>query len=722
LCVGLGLGRAAADTGTLRGRVMARGSIVSLAGATVRVRSGESARELVADARGRFLVELPAGDAELYIAAPGHETLRAHTAVVAGKTTQAEYLLRPLPAYRRPFETTVRGSDQHEGQRTSLRGEELRTLPGGLGDPFRMIGLLAGVATPVPLLPLFVVRGASPGMNGFFLDGMRVPQLFHLLVGGGVVHPRFVDAIDFYPGAYDASFGRYAGGIIDARTRPARSDGYHGELELKLYDLAAAVELPLPHEVRVTLSGHYGYPGPLVHAIDSRVSLSYWDYQLRIDWRGLSLQALGSFDEVTIADPSLAVPGSTTVDNTFRQTFHRLQLRYQAHRGRLQFETAAVGGVDEMTIFQGNGVQKLSLNLRAQLTARWPTLRVHAGVDTELSRFTARNFSDDPMRARPDDLGDLAGSRDGVVASAFAVVTHEPRRGITATVSARADVYHAGSVTLVGVDPRLQLRAQLTRWLLLHVGTGYYQQPPSFPVALPGIDTFALNLGLQHAVHFAGGEELLLPAALSLQVTGFFQKYGNANDIVIDFSPVACTSPPPESLSGYAAQITRQIDGQSFGMELMLRRKEGRFTGWVAYTLSRAERSFSCGLRPADYDQTHVLNTVLQVRLPWNLMAGARLFVSTGRPVTQLQPPDGSGTLRNNVRLPTTVQLDLRLDREWLFRRFALDVFLEVVNATYSQAVFGLAYPKEEGVTRYDQPMLNGFNWILPSIGVRGRF
>jgi hypothetical protein len=254
------------------------------------------------------------------------------------------------------------------------------------------------------------------------------------------------------------------------------------------------------------------------------------------------------------------------------------------------------------------------------------------------------------------------------------------------------------------------------------VGTGYYQQPPSFPVALPGIDTFALNLGLQHAVHFAGGEELLLPAALSLQVTGFFQKYGNANDIVIDFSPVACTSPPPESLSGYAAQITRQIDGQSFGMELMLRRKEGRFTGWVAYTLSRAERSFSCGLRPADYDQTHVLNTVLQVRLPWNLMAGARLFVSTGRPVTQLQPPDGSGTLRNNVRLPTTVQLDLRLDREWLFRRFALDVFLEVVNATYSQAVFGLAYPKEEGVTRYDQPMLNGFNWILPSIGVRGRF
>ena len=720
----------AAETGRLHARVMTRGSIIALAGARVELHSGPQILELTTDAKGRFATELPAGLVELTVTAAGHETLHARTQVLPGTVTNAEYLLRPLPAYRRPFEATVRGTPLNTGQHTSLSGEELRTLPGGLGDPFRMIGLLPGVATPIPLLPLFVIRGASPGMNGFFLDGMRVPQLFHLLVGGGVVHARFVDQIDFYPGAYDASFGRYAGGIIDAKTRPAGSDGYHGELELRLYDISAAVELPLPSEVRVTVSGHYGYPGPLVHAIDSRVSVSYWDYQFRLDWRGLTVQALGSYDELSITDPRLitgtaATPTATPTgvpDNSFRQTFHRLQLRYRAHRGPLQVETAAVGGIDELTIFQGNGVRKLSLNLRAILSLVWPHLRLRMGVDTELSRFTAQNFDADPVHAHPDDLGDLGGSRDGVVASAFAVATVEPWRGITATASARVDTYHAGGVTLLGIDPRLQVRAQLTPWLVVHGGIGYYQQPPSFPVALPGIDTFALNLGLQHAVQGAIGEELKLPGALELNLTGFYQSYRNANDIVVDFSPVSCTSPPPESLSGYPAQITRQVDGQSFGMEFMLRRRAGRFTGWIAYTLSRAERNFSCGLRPADYDQTHVLNAVAQVRLPWNLMAGARLFYSTGRPVTQLQLPDGSGTLRNNVRLPDTVQLDVRLDREWLFRRFALDVFLEVVNTTFSQAVFGLAYPKEGNVTRYDQPMLNGFRWIIPSIGIRGRF
>lgn len=719
----------AAETGRLEARVMIRGSITAVPGARVKVSSGAATIELTTDEKGHFVAELPAGTAEVIVRASGHELLHARATISTGATTKAEYLLRALPAYRRPFETTVRARSTNEGQHVTLRGEELRTLPGGLGDPFRMIGLLAGVATPLPLLPVFVVRGASPGMNGFFLDGMRVPQLFHLLVGGGVIHARFVDQIDFYPGAYDASFGRYAGGIIDARTRPAGKDGYHGELELRLYDLSAAVELPLPHEVRLTISGHYGYPGPLVHAIDNRVDVSYWDYQLRLDYRGLTVQALGSFDELTISDPSLILGGSTgtgssgrPIENSFRQTFHRLQLRYVGHRGRLQVETAAVGGIDELTIFQGNGVRKLSLNLRTILSLQWPHLRLRAGLDTELSRFTAENFSTDPVRTHPDDLGDLDGSRDGVVGSAFAVATVEPWRGISATASARVDVYHAGSVTLLGIDPRLQIRAQLTDWLTVHGGFGYYQQPPSFPVALPGIDTFALNLGLQHAIQGAVGEELKLPASFSLNITGYYQSYKNINDVVIDFSPIACTSPPPESLSGYAAQITRQVDGQSYGMEFMLRRHSGRVTGWVAYTLSRAERAFSCGLRPADYDQTHVLNTVLQVRLPWNLLAGARLFVSTGRPVTQLQLPDGSGTLRNNVRLPTTVQLDVRVDREWLFRRFALIVFLEVVNATFSEAVFGLAYPKEGAITRYDQPMVNGFRWIIPSIGIRGRF
>jgi len=105
-------------------------------------------------------------------------------------------------------------------------------------------------------------------------------------------------------------------------------------------------------------------------------------------------------------------------------------------------------------------------------------------------------------------------------------------------------------------------------------------------------------------------------------------------------------------------------------------------------------------------------------------MVGARFLLQTGRPVTVLEPPDGRTTKRNNTRLPDYYQLDIRIDREWIFRKWALSVFLEIVNLTYSQSVIGLTYPTDPdtGITHYDMPQLNGFSWILPSIGVRGRF
>jgi hypothetical protein len=122
-----------------------------------------------------------------------------------------------------------------------------------------------------------------------------------------------------------------------------------------------------------------------------------------------------------------------------------------------------------------------------------------------------------------------------------------------------------------------------------------------------------------------------------------------------------------------------------------------------------------------------VLNAVVQVRLPWRLMVGVRLNLQTGRPYTLLQPDLATLSIngsRNNERLPTYVQLDLRLDREWLFRRWTLAVFVEALNITYSESVYGITYPKDATtmITRYDQPEVEGFRWILPSIGARGRF
>ncbi|MEJ7735531.1 MAG: TonB family protein, partial [Polyangiaceae bacterium] len=87
---------------------------------------------------------------------------------------------------------------------SSLRRAEVRELPGAFGDPFRAIEILPGVTPIVSGLPFFYVRGAPPGNVGYFLDGVRVPYLFHAAAGPSVVHPAVVDRVDLYSGGYPA--------------------------------------------------------------------------------------------------------------------------------------------------------------------------------------------------------------------------------------------------------------------------------------------------------------------------------------------------------------------------------------------------------------------------------------------------------------------------------------------------------------------------------------
>jgi hypothetical protein len=711
----------------LRGRVFERGTLTPLNGARVVTSTAETAT----DADGAFTLRIVPGEIEVSVTLEGYEPLKVTEHAQSGEGIRVEYRLLPLPSYRKRYVSTVRGEARHEGERFVLRDEELHQAPGTLGDPFRVIGLLPGVATPITLLPIYVIRGASPGTNGFFLDGMRVPQLFHFVVGGGVVHPRLVDRLDFYPGVYDVSFGHYAGGVIDSETRPGRKDApAHGEIELKLYDLMGLVEVKLPGDVKVIAAGHYGFPSYLIHLFDNRANVSYWDYQLRADWKTLTVEALGSYDYLTITTdrgrPATstrpAVPPSVAEE---RLDFYRLQIRDRHKIGRVETEAALVGGYDEFSAV-GPTVTKLSLAWRANAKVRWKRFRLFVGLDGEVSRFAATNFDTSSGPDQPDTLGELAGQRDGVESGAFVEGTLEvvPKR-LWATLGVRADVYHANAVTLLGVDPRFQFRAKLLPQLFINGGIGLYQQPPSFPIQLPGVDTFALQLGLQRAIQAAYGFEAQLPRNIEVKVTGYWEQFYNVNDAILDFTTqVVCTAPPVESLTGFPSRITRQIDGHSYGMEILARKQAGRFTGWIAYTLSRTERIYSCGLRPADYDQAHVLNLVLQVRLPWNLMVGARFLLQTGRPVTVVDPNNLAAATRNNTRLPDYYQLDFRIDREWIFAKWALSIFLEVLNLTYSESVIGLTYPvdPDTGITRYDMPQLNGFNWVLPSIGVRGRF
>src|SRR5690606_11793801 len=159
------------------------------------------------DATGHFELWLPPGAHALTIRAPGFTDMSVKIELADRPDLVYEYRLTPDVAGN-PYRTVVRQQREVAVSSTTLRDEELRAVPGSFGDPFRVVGSLPGVSQLAGFLPYVVVRGAAPGNTGYFLDGVRVPILFHVALGPSVIHPYFIDQVDFYASGAPVRLGR----------------------------------------------------------------------------------------------------------------------------------------------------------------------------------------------------------------------------------------------------------------------------------------------------------------------------------------------------------------------------------------------------------------------------------------------------------------------------------------------------------------------------------
>src|SRR4029077_20631359 len=150
---------------------------------------------------GTFELRVAPGRHHVQIQTAGHDTAERAVDVVTG-VAEAVQLFRIAPRLTgERYETTVR-STRPEIQQVALSGEEARGVAGTGNDPLRVIASLPGVQQIVWPASIYVVRGANPGNTGFYLDGVRVPALFHIGLGPSAIHPYLIGGVDFYPGSY----------------------------------------------------------------------------------------------------------------------------------------------------------------------------------------------------------------------------------------------------------------------------------------------------------------------------------------------------------------------------------------------------------------------------------------------------------------------------------------------------------------------------------------
>lgn len=601
-----------------------------------------------------------------------------------------------------PAEVRVNGVKRREptAPKDTIGAREIRQVPGAFGDAFRAIESLPGITPIVSGLPYFFVRGAPPGNTGFFIDGVRVPGLFHLGVGPAVMYPALIDHVDLYKGAYPVSYGRFAGGVLSADTvHPA--DRTRADWTLRLFDVGALVEAPFGKPVEgdsagargsALVSGRYGYPGLLLSVFAPDAGLAYWDYQTRVSYKlsdrdVVSVFGFGSYDSISQRDETDKVPDDHLTEILNLQ-FHRLDLRWDRRTSATgSMRTAVTFGFDR-TGSQDFSARSWIFGTRVQAEERLSrAVRVRGGADMQFQNFDFRlGESGQPETPTPDEASSsgLVGIQKDTNMAAWFDMPLKLGARVEITPGLRADLFTSRGIgkarAVAALDPRITTRIAIGP--VYHIGAvGIAHQPAAFPVPIPALSFAQLRRGLQSGYHLSQGLEIPLPADLTAQITSYLHTYTG----LVDIAQQCDVQDPKCDPSG--------AHGRSVGMEVMLKRNLGkRVGGWISYTLSRSTRnSYDVTvrrqtLRPSEFDRTHVLSAVLSVDLGRNWRAGGRYMVYSGIPYSSID-----SLLLPDARTPAFHRLDFRIEKRWVQKNgtsFALTA--EMFNALLMKEAIGV--------------------------------
>jgi len=724
----------------LEGRVVEMGTRRELAGILVTRSAGGTEEQTETDAEGRWAFRgVPAGVVELEARYPGYRAENRAVEVVEGEVTEVRLWLRNLD-YREDEALIVYERDTADVTRRTLSVEEIRRVPGTFGDPVRVVQNLPGAARSPFGTGLLVIRGSNPEDSGVYIDGIRIPLIYHLGGYVSVINADLVEAVDYLPGGFGVQYGRSTGGVIDVKTKDLSVDPEDPGPRTKvswstdLLDSGGMVQTRIGKEqgTGLAIAARRSYIDAVIPVLVPDPSFTvkpvWYDYQLKLsrdrpDTDPLSVFWFGFEDRLIASTPADFAQG------TDPDTQGDIGTVYGTHRGLLRWEheftedlslelTPSLG-YDTAEFSLGDDLRVINdlymLEFRAELP--WEAsdaVKLTPGVDLiaaywgfeSILPFNPDSFADfDPLDERepwtltgtgwlwsPDPFLDLQ-LRPLADRSRWLI-----NPGLRLTY---VEVLRAGApddalvIRQLGLDPRLATRFALTQRATFKGGIGLYNQPaqPYEAYRPEGV----VEAQLERAWSAELGYEQVLGPGLEADASIFYKWL---DQLLV---------PNPEYAGLDSQYFLNEGIGRIYGAEFIVRQARiDRFFGWVSYTYSKSARNDypdrpvdeSDAVFPGDpaagqwypyeLDQTHILVTVAGYALPRDWGVSAKVQYVTGNPYT---PYSGgvydvdqgfyypyASAAYNSERLPDFFAVDARIDRLFTFKRWQLEVYLDLLN------------------------------------------
>ena len=720
---------AGVPVGALAGELLERGTRRPLAGILVRLPALD--RETVSDALGRFTFsDVPAGEVVMLIEDADFYDVEDSEDVVAGEVTEIRHYVERSSVGGNEI-TVVGRRPKKEVVRRTMTVEEIRTIPGTNGDVLKVVQNLPGAAR----IPFnggdIVLRGGGHSLS--LVNGFEIPFAFHF---GGLrssVGDALIADLDIYPGNYGVRYGRVNGGVVDVTLRRPDTEGLHGEAHADVFDAGAFVEGPVGDNGAFALGFRRSYIDgvlPLVLSDDQLDDFStaprYYDGQAVYDWqkgrhRFRSI-LLGSSDEVVVlidepaeGDPSIRGSfGSKAQWLAFQNIWDApLGDKVTNHLGMqylLWDELDQVGRDFELdfTFHVWNLREEVEAELTDAITLRTGVEAeiVYSHLDVVAPPPPKEGEPDTPLSTQEFLIFDGTDSwfRPGVFAEADMTFDR-----LQVVPGFRVD--YDESLGALQLLPRLSTRYGLFEKTVVKGAVGLYAQRPEIDEVLEPFGN--PDLDYERSIHYSLGFEQGFGDAVTLDVTGFYKSFDDLATAVDD----------------PALHYASQGVGRAYGTELLVRHElVDRFYGWISYTWQKSERRDTpgAGYRAFDLDQPHNVVIVAQYKLTPTWEVGGRWRYVSGNPTSAVQRAvyDSDNDVyvpiydeANGERLPAFHQLDLRVDKHWIFDTWRMTTYLDFQNVYNRKNPEGYTY-------NFDYTERETFAGLpfIPSFGVRGEF
>ncbi|HEY5962000.1 MAG TPA: TonB family protein, partial [Polyangiaceae bacterium] len=328
------------------GVVRNRKTKTPLANVSVRI---DEQHEITTDEAGRFHFDaIEPGNYSVFLRAPGLSPIGTEETIAPNTKYEAAYDIEiPEVAAKAEelvdFELVVFAPRlDKKVAATEVAAEQGAKVAGTGGDAVKVVENLPGVARTAVGSGALVVWGASAQDTRVYVDGVRIPVLYHEGGFRSVLHSDLVRSVELQPGGYGSSYGRGLGGLITVGLRPLQSDGYHGSLAADLIDASASVRGNVSERWRFAAAGRKSHLDWMLRQVTDEdpgqyVPIPrYWDGQLRLAYvpnetASVELGALASNDSIDRVQVS-ADPADNRVERRTTR-FSRYYARYRKDLG-----------------------------------------------------------------------------------------------------------------------------------------------------------------------------------------------------------------------------------------------------------------------------------------------------------------------------------------------------------------------------------------------------